>query len=89
MFGGLAFMLEGHMCRGVIKDEMMVRVGPDGWREALARPHAREMDFTGRSLKGMIYVGEQGCQTDEAARDWVPRPMGNETLQCAPRSAAG
>lgn len=75
MFGGLAFMLEGHMCCGVIKDEIMVRVGPEGWEEALAQPHAREMDFTGRSIKGMVYVGAEGCGSDAAARGWVRRGM--------------
>ncbi|MBW3669776.1 MAG: TfoX/Sxy family protein, partial [Actinobacteria bacterium] len=49
MFGGLAFMLGGNMCCGIVGDELMVRVGPDGYEAALARPHAREMDFTGRA----------------------------------------
>ena len=48
MFGGLAFMLHGNMCCGVEQDRLMVRVGPDRYDEALGRPHARVMDFTGR-----------------------------------------
>jgi hypothetical protein len=52
MFGGLAFMLHGNMSVGVEKDRLMVRVGPDRYDEALARPHARPMDFTGRPMKG-------------------------------------
>ena len=52
MFGGLAFMYHGNMAMGVIGDELMVRVGPDAWAESVALPHAREMDFTGRPMKG-------------------------------------
>ena len=56
MFGGLCFMSSGHMCFGILGDEIMVRVGPDAYGAALKLPHAREMDFTGRSMKGMVYV---------------------------------
>ncbi len=71
MFGGLSFMLNGNMCCGVIGDDLMVRVGPDRYDEALARPHSRTMDFTGRPLKGMLYVGREGFETDEALKAWV------------------
>lgn len=73
MFGGLAFMLHGNMCCGVIGDELMVRVGPDAWEAALALPHAREMDFTGRSMKGMVYVGTAGIASDADLDAWVGR----------------
>ncbi|MCA9688131.1 MAG: TfoX/Sxy family protein [Myxococcales bacterium] len=73
MFGGLAFMLQGNMCCGVIKDELMVRVGADGQDDALAQPHARPMDFTGRPMKGMIYVEAAGLRTDAALGAWVAR----------------
>lgn len=73
MFGGLAFMLHGNMCCGVVKDTLMVRVGPEQYEKALAAPHARPMDFTGRPLNGFVYVGPEGCQTDEALRKWVKR----------------
>ncbi len=56
MFGGISLMLGGKMCVGVIGDDLMVRVGPDSYEEALAAPHTREMDFTGRSLRGFVYV---------------------------------
>lgn len=45
MFGGIAFMLHGNMCCGVVDDTLMARVGPDCYQEALSRPHAREIDF--------------------------------------------
>jgi hypothetical protein len=71
MFGGLAFMLNGNMCCGIVKEELMVRVGPDQYEAALARPHARRMDFTGRPMKGMVYVAEPGFAADETLAEWV------------------
>ena len=53
----------------------MVRVGPDGHEEALAQPHARPMDFTGRSLKGMVYVGREGYITDRGLKSWLDRGL--------------
>jgi len=73
MFGGLCFMLNGHMCLGVVKDELMVRVGPDGYGDALSRPHARKMDFTGKPMKGMVYVGTAGLESEEDLEEWVGR----------------
>ena len=60
MFGGLAFMVNGHMCCGIVGEELMVRVGPDLYQSSLAQPHTREMDFTGKTLQGMVYVGSEG-----------------------------
>lgn len=73
MFGGLALMLHGNMCVGCLGDELMVRVGPDAYREALAHPHAREMDFTGRPLTGYVYVASDGLEKDAELLDWVGR----------------
>ena len=75
MFGGLAFMVGGNMFCGVVGGELMVRVGPEAHEEALALPHARIMDFTGRPSKGMIYVGEQGLIADEDLAGWVKRGL--------------
>jgi TfoX/Sxy family transcriptional regulator of competence genes len=71
MFGGLAFLCSGNMACGIVGDELMVRVGVDAWSEALAQPHAREMDFTGRSMRGMVYVGVDGFAEDEDLSRWV------------------
>ena len=73
MFGGIAFMLNGNMCCGVINDDLMVRVGPDGFEDALAQPHARPMDFTGRPMKGFVFVGAEGTQTASTLKQWVLR----------------
>jgi TfoX/Sxy family transcriptional regulator of competence genes len=73
MFGGLAFLLRGNMCVGVVGDELMVRVGPEAHDEALRQPHARKMDFTGRPMKGFVYVACEGVESDADLQDWVAR----------------
>lgn len=73
MFGGVAFMLNGHMCCGLTKHDLMVRVGPDAYEDSLAQPHARPMDFTGRPMKGMVYVGPGGYEDDDSLHTWVDR----------------
>lgn len=71
MFGGLCFLLGGNMCCGVSGDDLMLRVGPEAYEEVLSRQHAREMDFTGRALRGMVYVGPDGLTTDTALASWL------------------
>lgn len=75
MFGGIAYMTGGNMAVGIVRDELMVRVGPDGFEDTLAQPHARPMDFTGRPMKGMVYVGTQGIAKDADLRKWVERGL--------------
>src|SRR5688572_24181506 len=75
MFGGLAFMLNGNMCCGVMKDQLMLRLGEEGAAEALAQPNARPMDFTGRPMKGMVYVAPAGLASEEDLRGWVQRAV--------------
>lgn len=73
MFGGLAFLLAGNMAVGISGDELMVRVGGEGHEEALARPHARIFDMTGRPMKGWVLVAAEGVATTPELRDWVER----------------
>jgi TfoX/Sxy family transcriptional regulator of competence genes len=73
MFGGLCFMVGGAFCCGLTKTDFMVRVGPDQYDDALAQPHARAMDFTGRPLAGMVYVAPEGLRTRHALATWVGR----------------
>ena len=75
MFGGLAFMFHGNMAFGVLGEELMVRVGPDAWTECLALPHAREMDFTGRSMTGMVSVAAAGIAEDADLEAWTGRGL--------------
>jgi TfoX/Sxy family transcriptional regulator of competence genes len=75
MFGGLAFMLGGHMFCGVVADALMVRLGPVAAGRALGQPHVRPMDFTGRPMKGMVFVDPAGLRGD-ALRQWVGAAAG-------------
>jgi len=71
LMGGLGFMIGEHMALGIVGEEMMVRVGPDGYQRALRRVHAREMDFTGRSIKGFVFVEPAGTRTKRSLASWV------------------
>jgi TfoX/Sxy family transcriptional regulator of competence genes len=73
MFGGIAFMVNGNMCAGVVKSELMLRVGADGYEDALKQRHAREMDFTGKPMKGFVYVSEKGFESDADLVCWIDR----------------
>lgn len=75
MFGGLCFLLSGNMSFGIVGSELMVRVSPDAYPEALKLPHAREMDFTGRSMQGMVFVCEDGISEDADLEQWLERGM--------------
>jgi TfoX/Sxy family transcriptional regulator of competence genes len=71
MFGGLCCMLHGNMCCGVVGGELMLRLGEAGAEQALFEPHVREMDFTGRPMKSMVYVAAAGIKQDSELRRWV------------------
>lgn len=71
MFGGLAFMVNGHMCCGIVGSDLMVRTGPDAFDHAVKRPHARPMDFTGRPMKGFVYVAPAGYLSDRDLQSWT------------------
>ena len=73
MFGGLSFLLNGNMSVGVIKDDLVVRVDPEQNDDLLKLPHARPMDFTGRPMRGWIFVAPDGLSEDEDLRAWVKR----------------
>ncbi len=75
MFGGIAFMVHGHMCCGVTGENLMVRVGADQFEEALSHPQARPMDFTGRPMKGFVYVEQDNLDSDEHLEEWVDRGL--------------
>ena len=73
MFGGLCFLDRGNMAMGIVGDELMVRVGKDAYEAALEVKGAREMDFTGRPMKGMVMVSVEGFDGDKALRAWIDR----------------
>lgn len=72
MFGGLAFMLHGHMCCGIVGDDLMLRLGPDAAESALRKPHVRPVDFTGRPMRGMVYLAQAGLR-GRALRAWLEK----------------
>jgi hypothetical protein len=76
----------GHRAIGIVGDELMVRVGPDGYERALARAHAREMDFTGRPMRGFIFVEPGGIRTKRSLGSWVTQAAAFAT-SFAPRPA--
>jgi hypothetical protein len=71
MFGGIAFLLNGNMCVGIHKDELIVRLDPAETDAALAKPYTRVFDLTGRPMKGWILVGSKGIATDPQLKQWV------------------
>ena len=73
MFGGVAFLVNGNMAVGVVKSELMVRVGPAAHAAALREAHARPMDFTKRPMKGFVFVAEAGLEEDSQLGGWVER----------------
>lgn len=78
MFGGLCFMLNGHMCCGIEKDRLMIRVVSDRYEMLLQKPHAREMDFTGKPLKGFLFISKAGYRTAAGLSRWL-----DEAIECA------
>ena len=71
MFGGLAFMSRGYMFVGISGDILMARVGPAYYEQALSRPHVRVMDFTGKPMRGYVFVDPPGFEDDSALSFWV------------------
>jgi TfoX/Sxy family transcriptional regulator of competence genes len=73
MFGGVAFMVRGHMTVGVVGPTLMVRHAPEDADALLREPHARPMDFTGRPMRGFLYVDPPGTKTAVALGTWIRR----------------
>jgi TfoX/Sxy family transcriptional regulator of competence genes len=71
MFGGVCFMVNGAMCCGVLQADLIVRVGAARYAEAMARPHTRPFDFSGRPAKGMVYVSPEGIRSDASLAVWI------------------
>jgi TfoX N-terminal domain len=70
----------GHMCCGVHGDYLIVRLHPDDEEAALARPHARPMDFTGRPMRGFVTVATDGLK-GPALQRWVDRAVAHAATQ--------
>ena len=75
MFGGLTFMVRGHMACGVLRDELMIRIAAGEHDAALAEPHVRVMDFSHRTMPGFLYVGVDGIRSEDGLGAWVGRAV--------------
>lgn len=73
MFGGIGFMLHGNMACGVIGSDLIVRVGPERYEGALAEPHTKLFDMTGRPMRGWVVVVPDGYEADEDLQTWVEK----------------
>ena len=71
MFGGLCFLLNGNMCCGINGGDLMLRVPPEDYEATLERPGARPMDFTGRPLRGMVYVAADALTSSRTLHRWI------------------
>ena len=71
MFGGLAFLHDGRMFVGISGSRLMARVGLERYHDALALPHVREMNFTGKPMKGYVYIDPPGLAEDRDVSAWV------------------
>lgn len=71
MMGGLTIMVDEKMCVGVIKNNLMARIGPDNYETALTKPGCKEMDFTKKPMVGYVYVEPEGVDMDDDLADWI------------------
>ncbi len=71
MFGGLVFMIDGNMCCGVRNTDLMLRLTNDMATEALRQPHTRSLDPTGKRIRSLIFVNEQGTDLDQSLEEWI------------------
>lgn len=73
MFGGLAFLLQGRMCCGIVGSDLMIRVSDDDYEALVHKAHVRPMDFTGTPLRGFVYVSPPGFRRVATLRTWLSR----------------
>ena len=71
MFGGVCFMVDDKMCVGIAGDELMCRIDPEKEEEAMSQKGARPMDFTGRIMKGYVFVAMDAIQQNKDFEYWI------------------
>lgn len=71
MMGGLCFMVDGKMRVGIVKNDLMTRISPEEYEIAFSKKGVREMDFTGKPMKGYVFVSPEGVDLDEDLQHWV------------------
>jgi len=75
MFGGLCFLLFGNMVCGIIKEDLIVRVGPDNYAAALKLPHTKKFDLTGKVLTGWVMVLAEALDDDDELDCWLQKAI--------------
>jgi TfoX/Sxy family transcriptional regulator of competence genes len=71
MMGGLTFMVNDKMCVGILNDDLMLRIDPLVYEKALERKGCSEMDFTGRPMKGFVFVGPEVTKLKKDLEHWI------------------
>lgn len=71
MMGGLCYMVDDKMCLGIVKNNLMARIDPEIYQEALQKKGCKEMDFTGRTMKGYVFVEPEGVDMEDDLNEWV------------------
>jgi len=85
MFGGLSFLRDGRMCAGVVGEDLVVRIVDEEIPSVLRRAHVRPMDFTGRPMRGFVYVAPDAIETDDALREWIDKGLAFTHRDAAPK----
>ena len=71
MMGGLCYMVDEKMCIGIVKDELMARIDPEIYEQCLKKDGCKEMNFTGRAMKGMVFVEPHAFDSESDLEEWV------------------
>lgn len=71
MFGGVCYMVNDKMCIGVMGDELMCRISPDAYETALEKTGCHEMEFSGKPMKGFVFVSEEGTRSNRELKEWI------------------
>ena len=80
MFDGLSFMYGKKMFCGVLKENLVLKMSPEQFQDALKKPNVRPMDFTGKPMKGFVYVSQKGCKSDKNLKKWIDMSLNHVKL---------
>ena len=82
MMGGLTFMVNDKMCVGIVKNDLMARIGKDNYENAIMRQGCRQMDFTGKPMKGYVFLAPMAVDMDSELDYWINLSLEfNKTLK--------
>jgi TfoX/Sxy family transcriptional regulator of competence genes len=86
MMGGLTFMVNGKMCVGIVNDDLMARISPEVYDTALTKKGCRPMDFTGKPMKGFVFIAPEGIQKAADLQYWVDLALDfNKEAKASPK----